>query len=305
MEFERSKRPLTTRFLAHLGIEFYFNQFHNALNDSVAGIGAPGLNRRSRDVERYSLGFEKMLLSETMSVEVRLPTFGAADALEDGFAANSVGVGNLRVITKFLLFRSEYLAFVAGLGLTAPTGDDTQFSVADQVYTVENQAVHLLPHLAYLVNPTERFWYQSFIQLDTPTRGNDIHCRDIYGTHPTSLGRLNDQTLGYVDTSMGYWLYRNSSAPFFTKMAALLELHSAVTLQDTDRVYGYVWDANGDTTVEFSNVRNRFKVINATIGVHTEFRDRLALRLGGVVPISDGDDRFFDSEIHASVIYRY
>ena len=286
---------------------FYFlsNQFNNALNRSIAGIGAAGENPRDESIGRYTAVAERTFFDKWMSVELRLPTYGSADVVDAGFAANSLGLGNLRVITKFALYRSQFLAFAAGLGLTAPTGEDAQFSVADQVYTVNNQAVHLLPYVAYLFNPNERFFYQGFFQLDTPANGNAISFRDISSPDVTRLGKLNDQSVGYVDLSIGYWLYRNHASPSITRMATLFEWHYAASLQDTDRVHADIWDAYGHSTVEFGNARNRFNVVHVTFGLHTEIRNRIAVRIGGVLPLTSGDDRFFDSEIHSSVIYRY
>jgi hypothetical protein len=146
------------------------------------------------------------------------------------------------------------------------------------------------------------------LQLDAPTIGNQITFRDVYIPDTKDLGRLNDQTLGYVDLSLGYWVRRDRRR-CISKIALLGELHYATTLDDTDRVDAGVWaDVGGATqltTVQFANGRNRFNVVNGAVGIHTEIRDRLAFRMAGIVPLRQGDDRFFDSEVYASVIYRF
>ncbi len=46
-------------------------------------------------------------------------------------------------------------------------------------------------------------------------------------------------------------------------------------------------------------------MLNLTLGIHAELRGQTKMRVMGVVPLSNGDDNFFDSEIQVSVIREF
>ncbi len=80
-----------------------------------------------------------------------------------------------------------------------------------------------------------------------------------------------------------------------------MELHYVGALQDADTIA----DTALSTDFVFGNDRNRFDVVNLTIGLDIELQNRLDLRVAGVIPLTSGDNRFFDSEVRASINRRF
>ena len=180
-----------------------------------------------------------------------------------------------------------------------PTGSDLTgalpfFTVN---YRVHNDAVHLLPFLALTATRSDAFFYHAFAQIDIATNGNRVEAANGIGS--TESGVVNDQTLTYLDLGAGYWLHRNPCSDYLTGVAAVAELHYTTTLQDPDSVslFGGVLD--------FGNAAGRFNVLNVTAGIHVEVTEQTHLRFGGVFPLGEDNDRFFDSEIQASLIRRF
>ena len=86
-----------------------------------------------------------------------------------------------------------------------------------------------------------------------------------------------------------------------TAVSSALELHYVGALQDADTVAGTALS----TDFVFGNDVNRFDVVNLTVGLDIELKNRLDLRVAGVVPLTDDDNRFFDSEVRASINYHF
>src|SRR6185436_17528092 len=81
-------------------------------------------------------------------------------------------VGNLTITPKFMLLTSNTSVLSAGLGVNTPTGGDTNLQFDGNLFTVHNQAVHLLPFVAYSTAPGDVAFLQAFAQLDLATNGN-------------------------------------------------------------------------------------------------------------------------------------
>ncbi len=45
---------------------------------------------------------------------------------------------------------------------------------------------------------------------------------------------MQDQSLLFLDMSVGYWVYRAQNAPFLKGVAPMVELHYTTTLQSPD-----------------------------------------------------------------------
>jgi hypothetical protein len=134
--------------------------------------------------------------------------------------------------------------------------------------------------------------------LDIPASGNSV---DLSALGPGTLGVFSEQMLLYLDLSFGCWLCRNACAAYLTGLASVVELHYTTTLQDTDLVAGTV----AGRPIQFRNSANRMDALQLTVGLHGEIANRTLLRVGGVVPLGDGDDRFFDAEIQAQLERRF
>jgi hypothetical protein len=133
-----------------------------------------------------------------------------------------------------------------------------------------------------------------FGQLDFDTTGNTVLSRDAARTPGTLAARdvFNDQTRGFADVTVGYRLYQSPCARFLTGVTPLVELHYTTTLTNMDFVSTPLADigatANGGT--------GRRDILNITGGVNLQLGDLSNLTIAGVLPLTTGLNREFDSE---------
>jgi len=303
---------------------FLYNHFADALEiNSNLDVTTPVDRRYS--VDRYTFGLEKTFLDRCWSVELRMPLAGQTEFVTPDLGISGGSVGNLAVIVKRSLYESDTAAVAIGLGIDTPTGSDVQ-GYASAVhttglakfnyFTVHNDAIHLLPFAGFVRAPNDRVFYQGFAQVDISTNGNNIdyesvaYTTDLRGVrHSTpmgsgSFGTLNEQNLLYLDLSGGYWLYRNRCACCgLTGLATLLEVHYTTTLQDTDVLQRAVYPTGFRLT--FENCYNRVDIVDLTVGLHAEFANHTLCRVGGVFPLSTGDNRSFNSELQVQMERRF
>ena len=245
------------------------------------------------DVNRYTFGFEKVFFDELMSVDVRLP-FAATldnDQIANGAAVRDFEFGNLTVILKGLLWYNDVILYSGGLGIAVPTGDDTRLFRPEgtQILGMENEAVHLLPFFATLWTPNERFYLQSFLQLDIDANGNPVRGGLQGGVLP-KIGVLQDSTLLFADVSAGYWFFRNPCQNrLVQRIASIFELHYSTTTQDADFV--------GIPGLTISDSTSRLDVLNCTVGLHFDLRNDRTIMAAMSFPLRNGDDRQFDHEV--------
>jgi hypothetical protein len=154
--------------------------------------------------------------------------------------------------------------------------------------------------LGVLHSPNDCWFFHGFVQVDVATHGS-LLTFDA-GGGPVDAGRYNDQALLYADLGGGYWLYRSPCPCGVTGVAALLELHYTTTLNDSDALAAA---PSPDQSALLANPANRLDVLNVTAAVHTELARFTSLRIGGVFPLTDDDDRFFDAEATVQLIRRY
>lgn len=266
-------------------VYFLFNRFENALY-AESWFGPP----QTDPVNRYTFGAEKTFFDGWWSAEIRMPfveRFGY-EAI-DGSAIGGP-VGNLAVDVKRLLYRSDNLALAMGLGVDTPTGSDVRGFLGTINYRMHNDSLHLLPWAGMLHQPTERLFHQAFIQVDVPTNGDRITSDGV------SWGKLNDQTLMYIDWSIGYWLHRNPSGRFLTAVAPIFELHYTTTLQD----YDVVTATDGALFYHFTQFGNRIDPLNITAGLHIEL-GKTVVAVGGAFPLRGRANKMFDSELQIYV----
>lgn len=286
-------------------IFFTYNHFHNAVQSGFVDISDPLLtvaDERRVHAERYTVGFEKMLFDGNWSVEMRMPIVGINESVVNpGFYGSGMGVGNLAILNKFLLYRDYTTAFSVGTSVSAPTGQDATLIIDQEIFRVRNEAVHLTPFVGFLHVPNDRWFYQGFTEIDIPLGGNRVDARDLPTGNELELGVLNAQTVACFDLSIGRWWYRDPFAPNVTAVSTLFELHYATSLEDADSLVGTATASNYD----FGNFRNRFDAITLTVGMDVEIRNRVNLRLAGMLPLTGRDDRFFDSEIQAFINWRF
>ena len=287
-------------------IYFLYNHFNKALDGQAEQMGAsqiPSYFQRNVDLDRYTLGVEKTLFSPYWSVELRLPFFAVPEVDTPIMSYSEGHVGNLAVIVKRLLYRSQSMAASVGLGIDTPTGSNCDTTLGRLDLSIQNDATHLMPYFALLGRPTKRVFFQTFLQVDVPTNGDRVHDYNPLTGENGLIGSYREQTLLYADLEMGYWLYRNPCACRLTGLAAVLEFHYTGTLQDTHCLA--VPTPSSLYDIEILDPANRVNVVNMTVGLHGELARNTLVRVAGVFPLSSGDNRCFDGELQVQLERRF
>ncbi len=277
---------------------FAYNHFHNAQSFQRFDFNSP-VNQQAASSERYTLGLEKTFADGCWSVELRMPFSDRFDYGEADFSVRGGQIGDLAIITKKQLYRKAGGAVVAGVGLTVPTGSDVsgQLPLPGRSYLVKNEAVHLLPYVGVLGTPNSRYFWSAFAQVDTPTHGHRV---TVTQGNLVNRGRLNEQTLLMLDVNAGVWLYDDPCGcrVGLRGVAAMVELHYTTTLSDADTYFA-------QNMGFFASPPNRYDVVNLTAGLNFQVGTGTDIRIGGVVPLDEGENRFFDAEVTASAIRRF
>jgi hypothetical protein len=274
----------------------FYHYFGNALQTN--GIG-PG-NSASKSVSRFTLGVEKTFFDGNDSIEIRMPFTSQVSLATPGLAYDSNGVGNLVIGLKHLLYLESDQTLAVGLAVSTPTGSSLQvqrFNTAGTPTTIDlgNNAVHLVPYLAYQATPDDVWFFNGFLQLDTPTNGNSVRVTDNGKTQSLTV---TDQTLLYLDATVGYWWWHNEEAEFLNGLASVFEVHYTTALNNATSV------SSANRIISFGNSANRFDVVNVTLGLNAALARNTQLRAACVLPLRDGTNRFFDSEFTVGLIYR-
>lgn len=274
-----------------------YHHFDDALQSSSPN-GA--FATRSANLDRFTAGVEKTFFEGNASVELRMPLSVPVTLSSPGSNYHMESVGDLVVTFKGLLYADDSQAVALGLAVNTPTGSDLTVNlptggVSD--FTLKNDAVHLIPFLAYQAAPTEDFFFNGFLQFDTPTNSNTVRVRDSATTSVEDVA-VRTQTLMFIDTAFGYWLFRDPDADFLTGLASVLELHYTTALNDADLV------RDSKQIVTFGAGNSRFDVLNLTAGLQANIAESTIVRVGYVTPLRGDDHRFFDHEITVAVVFR-
>jgi len=252
------------------------------------------LSARGVDVNRFSVGIEKTFLDGQMSLEVRLPFASTLsdDIRTDGStSSDNVELGDLNLTLKALLYRSSTIAVAGGLGIAVPTGDNVKVvdSFGDVLLRVKNESVVLTPYLAYLLTPTDRLFFQNWVEFGFDTNGNPVSANlDLTGLQ--NVGRLRDQTLCQVDAQLGYWLIRpDETSSLVRGLAPFVELHYNATLGNPGQLQ--------TTAISLVADEGHVNELNLTAGFLSGIGDNMQIGVGVVVPLRGNNDRTFDWQI--------
>ncbi len=278
---------------------FNYNHFSNAL-ETFDGEELP--------LDRFTFGLEKTFWDENWSLELRIPFARGLDSDEVIGAGDIAGTefGNVAMAVKAVLLRHRTGTLAAGLGIVFPTGSDSEVFFDNgggdltSLARLENEAVHFQPFLGYLWTPNKRLFAQFVSQVDFDANGNRSVIREVEG-------RLQDQTLLFLDTNIGYWVYQNPRAGFLKGVAPVIELHYSSTLQSPDVAPA---GADGGTPEEYeiatiTNPALRQDILNLTGGIHFQLLESTRLTVAGGVPLRTGTDRQFDAEFAAQLTHYY
>ncbi|HVK10781.1 MAG TPA: hypothetical protein VM597_18580 [Gemmataceae bacterium] len=242
------------------------------------------------DVHRFALGMETTFLDRQASFEFRMPIASTLDNLSGagGLSARDLEYGNLFTAVKGLLLGGDELNISAGLAVSWPTADDAILLAFDgrDFVRVQNESILVAPFLAAIYSPGERFFAQGWIQGSFDATGNPV-LTDFDGRGPVEAGRLRDQARILADIQVGYWIYRKSSGDGLRGLAPFFELHYNTTVSDASQV-----QAPPTTVIGLTN--RRFDEVNASVGMTALFGSNMMVMAGLVVPLREGEDRFFD-----------
>lgn len=270
------------------------------------------LSPTGENVHRFVPGFEMAFFQEHMSVEVRLP-FAAtldSDIRAGGLTSrNEVEFGNMVGTLKGLVARGPNTAVAVGASLALPTAADVTLHdfFGDEIISLENNAIHVLPFLgaAYFEG---RWFAQGYVQGDIDTNGNRVLIRNDSTGDLEDFGQLNDAAFLYVSASLGYWLYQNgysqtmfpaaagqsvkrrivSRDTWVTGFAPMAELHYNRSIESADAVSGGGFQICP---------HNEFSLTNLVLGGLLTFGDGGSVNVAWATPIIGRDDRQFDSEV--------
>ncbi len=259
---------------------FNYDYFNNA----AIGTGV--------DVHRISPGFEKTFFNQLASAEVRFPFAATLDSTftSDGLTGRAMGLGNVNITLKGLLYQDQTLAVAAGFGVALPTAADTRARLADgtDLARVRNQAAVWTPYVAALYMPDSRLFAQLWAAVTAPGRGNTVEVNTDF-TGLRKVGRIDDQPLAQFDGQIGYWLYRAADrSARLQGLAPFLELHYNATVGQADVVSAGLFQVGSPGSLN---------ELNLTAGVATQLGDNFLLHVAAVVPLKGGRDQTFDYQL--------
>jgi hypothetical protein len=336
---------------------------------NAQGVGTTFAQSRDYNLDRFTFHVEKTFFEDLMSLEMRLPfnTTLSSDldlsagtitgSVPGGFAVNptpqntlgheGTQLENMTLILKGLLYRSQTFNVSSGVGLGIPTGSDTHVSVTDYASTttsgvatlqrvrdfrIENETWSLSPFVAFLGTPTNRFFYQGFVQVDLPLNSSTIHYTEtlpvgtappvfmLPGTGPTLSppfsvrSTIQEQPLLHIDVGTGYWVVRDPSRTWITGIAPSLELHYTSTLKSPSIVNlpqdGLVQLSPtgrliAEAPSQVGNQRGHVDILDMTVGTTFLISERATLAIGAAFPLRTGDNRTFDFEGHLQLNYYF
>lgn len=337
-------------------VYFRYNHLHNALNyDTTRIIGDQGLY--TLNVDRFIWGIEKTLFEGNSSIEVRIPTayeitpdpsiYVLENSTNVPYTTQQYVLKNIGVIYKSVLYETPDFLLTAGIAADFPTAPgldmdvrvnatfpfthpnippplNTPLNFIGNVY-VENSTVNLSPLLAMGWTPTERTFFQGFLQWDHPvnqsrvdgvivTRVTDpnINAPDF---RSTASGHIDQQDLLRLNLGSGYSIWKDRQGRI-TDWRISTELHYTTTLENANNAALRAQFVNpadpgqilplglaGDITI--GNVANRVDVLNLTLGNTFVVRQRTSVGTAFVLPLRDAADKRFDCEFILQINHQY
>ena len=277
---------LSENFSPEVRDRFFFN--YNFFNDTFGGLG---------DISRYVLGMERMLVDDLFSVEVRLPMAGTYGSTQDLAKPEDrdFEFGNLTLIGKTILLRGDRFIWSGGLGVGAPTADDSRLQRnGEDLLVVKNRSVHLLPFTSLFYRYSKDTFFQTYLQADVAANGDPVF-GDLTGGNLPKLGTFTDSTLLYLDFAVNRVLYRNRCSKRVRQVIGNAELHYTSTLQDSDSV--------GAGNLTYTNLKRNFDIVNTTVGAHIVMANNFVISPAIAVPLSSGLDKQFDYEAIVQLNY--
>ncbi len=245
-----------------------YRHYHNLSDTNVFG------SANSINSEQFTLGMERLLFRDDLSIELRVPIAydlnSSLDIVSTPATKNlpvsdrNGEFGNISVLLKKMLIQRRDWIVSAGVAVNIPTADDVSINaVVDDVIPVfvtppvsaavdftftsltTNDTVNLSPFLAWLHNHDGRWFHQGFLQVDIPLNRSSATF-DVTGsiTPPgpflpaplatTATGPVDQQTLLRLNLGWGYWFYQGTHCDLLKGIAGIFEVHYTSTLDDAN-----------------------------------------------------------------------
>jgi hypothetical protein len=267
------------------------------------------------DVTRFTFGVEKTFDDGLKSFEARMsfahtlssnqiyrtpvgpPPFVTQD-LDDEF-------GNLVLTYKQIIRPLDDGIVTAGIGIGLPTADDQLLFNRNEVaplllMKVHNDAVHLMPFIAFMRQPSDKLSIQGFAQVDFATSANPVLIRSEPGQGPlTNAAKIEAVPLLFLDLGLAYKWIENREGLINT-VTPLLELHYSLGMRDRDQLQS---GQNGPPIFDFET-SGRISVLNLTAGASLQMGDSIFVRPAISIPLSNGAGASYDYEfgVHVNIL---
>jgi len=284
---------------------------YNIGTPSAPGFPPPAIP--SLELDRMTLGLEKMFGNDQNSIEVRLPFYSIAATMQPGsgiqYELNDPRFGNMSFVYKRVLWCGDTSIGCFGLATGAPTAEDFLGSFGSMNFRIRNEAVHMTPFFGVARAQGRRFW-TGVIQVDAPLNGNRIEYSQEVAIPPgpgggALIGALandlfHDQTLLTLSWSGGFWIYQSSNDDvFLRRLAPIIEFHYTKPLQDASIV-----GTSGVPSMGYTPPIAKADQCNFTAGFHALIGEQGVLRIGGAIPLGNDFHRSFDAEFLTSFEWR-
>jgi len=270
---------ISENFSPEVRNRFFTN--YSFFNDSFGGLG---------DISRIIFGQEVLIVDDLISVEFRVPTaatFGSTQSIE-GPEQRDFELGNVTLIAKGVLLRSQKMIWSGGLGISLPVADDSVLTRdGGTILRVENNSIHLLPFTGFLFRKNRETTLQASMQLDIAANGDPVFGNLDGGVLP-QLGVFTDSTLLYLDLGINHLLFQGHGRDRIRSIHGNAELHYTGTLNGSDSI-----NNNG---FNYTNLAENFNILNATTGFHIALDNNLVVTPAISVPLRNGLDQQFDYE---------
>ena len=254
-------------------------------------------------LNRFVPGFERTFMDSLLSFEIRIPfaTDVMTTANVDNNAVTNDGnaqFGNVTMFLKGLLMEREKFVVSAGVGVSLPSASDITANYADgtSLLLVSNESVRIQPFLGALFTPNDRWFMQSFFQIDTAANGNTVSINGD-GSGLREVGQLTDSTNMYFDVGLGYWLYRSNGRQGLTGIIPMFEIHQNSSFGNGDMI------RSGPFQV--SNSFGTDSLTNIVCGNTFEFAQSTHLTAAYTGPIGGGTDRQYNGGLQLFLSHRW
>jgi hypothetical protein len=272
-----SRLNLAEHFNAEIKNRFWFDyrRLNNAASVNVTDF------RKSRTVDQFTFGLETCL-SRCMSVEVRVPVINQFASKQSGFPNNqfdksATELGNLSLVFKYLLSRSNEFTFSGGIGVVFPTAED--WRLPDVL--LKNESYYLVPYLGLQWHPNENLFGHFLVQTDISVSDNQLRLDNIETLN------INESTIVRFGWQLGRWFYRNEFGTHSCRLGGFLELDWTLTTGHADA--GQILRDSGNVFV--GSTRNNPKPFNIVIGIPVLF-GQLTMTNAVILPLTDHDRTF-------------